>query len=128
MQVQLYFNNCTFTDFFCNPTADDLIYKMEETIATAKECSDTCQKDKTCKFFTFFNFRRSPACFALKTCKEKMFGCTVASNCMSGEIDCQDPPTCPKLGMKKGDKARWRCNGINPYNQDIPKGTHCYAT
>ena len=128
---QAYQTNCSFPDFFCNPTADDLLYKVEETVNTAEECNDICKKDKNCKFFTFFNIRRSPSCFALKGCQEKLSGCTVASNCVSGGENCNNAElaaVCPKLRLKKGDKARWRCKGINPYSQDIPGGTHCYAT
>ena len=123
---------CTFREFFCNPTADDLLYKIEESVTTAEECNAACKKNKSCKFFTFFNIRRSPSCFLLRGCQEKMSGCTVASNCVSGGKHwCgseSELTVCPKLKLKKGDKARWRCKGINPYKEDIPQGTHCYAT
>ena len=120
---------CTVKAYFCNPTADDMLYKIDETVNTAKECSDACQKDDSCKFFTFFNFRGSPSCYALKGCQEKKPRCSMPSNCVSGEKNCKQlTGACPRLGKKDGDKARWRCKGINPYKDDIPEGTHCYAT
>ena len=122
-------HECTLNDYFCNPTADDMLHKIDDSIQTATECSDACKKDESCKFFTFFNFRRSPSCYALKGCQEKKPRCSVPSNCVSGEKNCQQlTGACPKLEIKDGDKARWRCRGINPYKEDIPKGTHCYAT
>ena len=121
--------NCTLPDFFCNPTADDLLYKIDGKVSTAQKCSHACKKNKNCNFFTFFNFRGSPSCFVLKGCNEKKPRCTLARNCVSGQKDCHNMrKTCPKLNLKKGDKARWRCKGINPYMKDIPEGTHCYAT
>ena len=121
--------NCTFKEYFCNPSADDLLYKVDDTITTPNECMDACKKVKICNIFTFFNFRRSPACYLLKSCQEKKPLCTEPSNCMSGDYrNCQDNKVCPKLKFTKGENARWRCKGVNPYVEDIPEGTHCFAT
>ena len=50
------------------------------------------------------------------------------SNCVSGKKACNDQKVCPKINLKKGLHARWRCEGINPYVEDIPAGTPCHAS
>ena len=108
--AQVHHTNCTFPVHFCNPTASNLLDRVEDVITSAEDCSKACQADKSCNFFTFFNFRRSPACFALKSCKERKPRCTVPSNCVSGEKDCHNQTVCPKLNLKKkkkkGENAR----------------------
>jgi hypothetical protein len=70
---KVHHTNCTFQEYFCSPTADDLIDKKEDdVVTTAEDCSQRCIDDKDCEFFTFFKFRRTPACFALKSCKERV--------------------------------------------------------
>ena len=65
--------NCTLTDYFCNPSASDLVEKIEDKeVHSAKECHDICMDEEGCKFFTFLKFRGSPACFILKNCNEKV--------------------------------------------------------
>jgi len=121
--------NCTFPNHFCNPTAADLIDKIEDEVVTsAQQCSDICRRDPDCKFFTFFNFRRSPACFALRSCNEKKPACSVPGSCVSGHRECQHKAVCTKLDMKEGGQARWMCEGVNPYTGDIPAGTPCHTS
>ena len=37
--------SCTFPDHYCNPTAPDLIRKVEDvTVNSAKECQDLCKR------------------------------------------------------------------------------------
>ena len=37
--------SCTFPDHYCNPTAPDLIRKVEDvTVNSAKECHDLCKR------------------------------------------------------------------------------------
>ena len=65
--------NCTLMDYFCNPSAADLVEKIEDKeVHSAKECHDICMDEEGCKFFTFLKFRGSPACFILKNCNEKV--------------------------------------------------------
>ena len=54
--------------------------------------------------------------------------CTVPGTCLSGEKNCKDDEHCPKLKLKKGDHTRWRCEGINPYKEDIPSYTACHTS
>jgi len=122
-------NNCSFPDHYCNPTAVDLIDKIEDQVVTSpQQCRKICIEDPDCNFFTFFNFRRSPACYALRSCNEKKPPCTVSSVCVSGQRDCQHQASCPKLSHKPGKEARWRCEGVNPYKEDIPAGTSCHTS
>ena len=65
--------NCTLTDYFCNPSAADLLEKIEDReVRSAKECHDLCMDEEGCKFFTFLKFRGTPSCYILKNCNEKV--------------------------------------------------------
>ena len=45
-----------------------------------------------------------------------------------GRRDCKGGKFCPKLTQKPGVDIAWRCqSGINPYKEDIPMDTPCYA-
>ena len=84
----------------------------------------------------------------LSGCTDKKPRCTVESSCVSGldfnrlycfhyihakyvylgRKDCKDGKYCSKLTQKPGKDIAWRCqSGINPYKEDIPKDTPCYA-
>ena len=47
---------------------------------------------------------------------------------MSGQRNCEHQEVCPKLDHKDGEHSRWRCEGINPYKEDIPEGTACHTS
>ena len=71
--LQVHHTNCSFPDYFCNPSAANLIDKIEDkAVLTAQECHKSCVGDPRCNFFTFFNFRGSPACYALESCNERV--------------------------------------------------------
>merc|ERR1719431_338140 len=121
--------NCTISDYFCNPTAAALIERVDDhVVKSAEECQFICQLQKKCKFFSFFKFRGTPSCYLLRSCNEKKPMCTIAGACLSGQKDCQDNVACPKLKLTKGDNSRWRCDGINPYKEDIPSHVACYTS
>lgn len=120
--------NCTLTDYFCNPTGADLIERVaDRVIKSAKQCHDICKKQKDCEYFTFFKFRTHPSCYLLRTCEDKKPMCTVPGTCVSAEMKCQEDVPCPKLEFKKGAYARWICDGVNPYEENIPSHVTCHA-
>ena len=80
-----------------------------------------------CKDFTFFDFRGIKTCFLLKGCTDKRPKCTVPSACVSGRSSACGK-YCPRLAHHEDDHLAWRCQGgINPYKENIPAGTPCYA-
>ena len=47
--------SCTFPDHYCNPTAPDLIRKVEDvTVNNAKECQDLCKRQVP-KVYLYFD-------------------------------------------------------------------------
>ena len=144
--------SCSFPDYYCNPTAPDLIRKVEDVpVNSAKECQDLCKRQVQtvhvkvfychnysetsnpmtaglfCKDFTFFDFRGIKTCFLLKGCTDKRPRCTVPSACVSGRSSACGK-YCPQLTHHEGEHVAWRCQGgINPYKENIPAGTPCYA-
>ena len=36
--------------------------------------------------------------------------------------------SCPKLDLKEGEHSRWRCEGVNPYKEDIPADIACHTS
>jgi len=80
-----------------------------------------------CNFFTFFQFRGIPSCYILRSCNEKKPACNDPRNCKSGQRTCKKK-FCPKLVMNDGQYAHWRCQGLNPYMEDIPEGKTCHTS
>jgi len=121
--------NCSYLDHYCNPSAYDLITKIEDTdVFSPMECRDLCLDEPSCTDFTFFNFRGIQTCFLLSGCSDKKPRCTVPNSCVSGRRDCADGSFCPMLTQKPGEDIAWRCQGgINPYKEDIPEDTPCYT-
>ena len=144
--------SCSFPDYYCNPTAPDLIRKVEDVpVNSAKECQDLCKRQVPtvhvkvfychnysetsnpmtaglfCKDFTFFDFRGIKTCFLLRDCTDKRPRCTVPSACVSGRSSACGK-YCPKISHHEEEHIAWRCQGgINPYKENIPAGTPCYA-
>ena len=52
----------------------------------------------------------------------------VQGTCLSGRKSCDDEVVCKKLKLKEGDLSRWRCEGINPYKEDIPSHVACHTS
>ena len=81
-----------------------------------------------CTDYTFFHLRGKRTCFLLAGCNDKKTVCPVQFTCTSGAIEdggCITPGgTCKKISI---DNVRWRCNGINPYTEEVPVGTPCYT-
>ena len=69
--------SCSISDYFCNPTAADLIERAEDDRATmsAKKCNNLCIAKEKCSFFTFFMYRGKPSCYLLRSCTEKVNVC-----------------------------------------------------
>ena len=108
---------CTAPDHYCNPTADDLIKKVEDVpIQNVKHCHDICKeyveqllprfnmdsqnhefRFRGCAEYTFFNFRGIMTCFLLSGCHDKRPRCTQSSSCVSGSISCETEPRCPQI-------------------------------
>jgi len=121
--------NCSYQDHYCNPSAFDLITKVEDVdVKDAMECRQLCLDLEACRDFTYFNFRGIRTCFLLSGCNDKRPRCTVPTSCVSGRKDCADGHFCGKLNQKPGEDIAWRCQGgINPYKEDIPSETPCYT-
>jgi len=121
--------NCSYQDHYCNPSAYDLISKVEDVdVKDAMECRQLCLDLEACRDFTYFNFRGIRTCFLLSGCSDKRPRCTVPTSCVSGRKDCADGHFCTKLSQKPGEDIAWRCQGgINPYKEDIPSETPCYT-
>ena len=87
-----------------------------------------CFRNRECTDFTYFDFRSIHTCFLLRGCTDKRPRCTEEESCVSGTSR-QCGKYCPML--PELDPARdlaWRCQGgINPYKENIPAGTPCYA-
>ena len=82
-----------------------------------------------CTDYTFFDLRGEKTCFLLAGCNDKKSICPVQYTCTSGAIEdggCISRPggTCKKIST---DHVRWRCNGVNPYTEEVPVGTACYT-
>jgi len=119
--------SCTIPKYFCNPSAADMIEKVDQEVESAKDCLNFCKEKSNCKFFTFFLFRGFPSCYLLKSCNEKKPVCTEKDTCVSGMMTCTVETPCPKLHFKRGDHSRWRCDGVNPYREDIPSHVSCHT-
>jgi len=117
--------SCPLPDYFCNPTAGDHLGKS--SAATVKLCEEACMAEAQCNFFTFFRFRGIPSCYILKSCNEKKPACNDPRNCKSGQRTCKKK-FCAKLVMNDGRYAHWRCQGLNPYMEDIPEGKTCHTS
>jgi len=123
-------------DYFCNPTADDHIEKVnDKNVTTAEACNEKCLKQENCTVFTYFKFRGFASCHLLRSCKEKKPRCTVTGTCVSGRKNCTETlkpqPTgvpCPKLKLTPGYNSHWRCEGVNPYKEDIPSQVTCHTS
>jgi len=123
-------------DYFCNPTADDHIQKVDDkNVTTAEACFEKCLKQDNCTVFTYFKFRGFASCHLLRSCKEKKPRCTVTGTCVSGRKNCTETPKpqptgvpCPKLKLTPGYNSHWRCEGVNPYKDDIPSQVTCHTS
>ena len=136
--------SCIIPAYFCNPSAADMIKKVDQEVNSAKECQNICKQKENCKFFTFFQFRGFPSCYLLKSCNEKVRVvtilqtlrayseqkpvCTEKDTCVSGMMTCTVETPCPRLRLKRGDHSRWRCDGVNPYKEDIPSHVSCHTS
>jgi len=121
---------CILTKYFCNPTGADLIGLVKkQNVKTLNDCLDMCIEDPNCKFYTFIKFRANPSCYLLRSCNDKKPMCTVPGACVTGMMNCKGDVPCPKLNLidEKEDYARWECQGINPYNEDIPSHVTCHT-
>ena len=135
--------SCIIPAYFCNPSAADMIKKVDQEVNSAKECQNICKQKENCKFFTFFQFRGFPSCYLLKSCNEKVSVvkilqtlrtysdqkpvCTEKDTCVSGMMTCTVETPCPRVRFKRGDHSRWRCDGVNPYKEDIPSHVSCHT-
>jgi len=123
-------------DYYCSPTADDHIEKVDDkNVTTAEACYEKCLKHKNCTVFTYFKFRGFASCHLLRSCKEKKPRCTVTGTCVSGRKNCTETPKgqptgvpCPKLKLTPGYNSHWRCEGVNPYKEDIPSQVTCHTS
>ena len=81
-----------------------------------------------CTDFTFFDFRSIQTCFLLRGCTDKRPPCTNPGSCISGKSG-ECGKYCPMLTEHDSSQdLAWRCQGgINPYKENIPAGTPCYA-
>jgi len=120
--------SCTIPAYFCNPSAADMIEKVDQEVESPKDCLNFCKEKKNCKFYTFFIFRGFASCYLLKSCHEKKPVCTERETCVSGMMKCTVETPCPKLTFKRGDHSRWRCDGVNPYREDIPSHVSCHTS
>jgi len=120
--------SCIIPKYFCNPSAADMIEKVDQEVESAKDCLNFCKEKKNCKFFTFFMFRGFPSCYLMKSCNEKKPVCTEKDTCVSGMMKCTVETPCTKLTFKRGDHSRWRCDGVNPYREDIPSHVSCHTS
>jgi len=128
---------CGFiSDYFCNPTADDHLQRVDDkNVTTAEACNEKCLKEKNCTFFTYFKFRGFASCHLLRSCKEQKPRCTVPGTCVSGRKNCTETPKvrptgvpCAKLKLTPGYNSHWRCDGVNPYKDDIPSQVTCHTS
>ena len=63
--------DCNISSHMCKPSGLSVINTLDN-VTSVVECKAKCQEDEKCNFVTFTKFRRTPMCYLLSECQDKV--------------------------------------------------------